>query len=117
MLPSHLRLKRREDFEAARLRGRRFTRDPLLIVNCLPDGLAHNRFGFVVSRRIGKAAARNLLKRRLRAAVWALLPGIVSGFDIVIIARPAASGATYQELEETLRQLFGHAGLLKQQHL
>lgn len=115
MLPRHFRLRRSEDFSAARQRGNRW-HHPLLIVNVLPDNLPHNRFGFVVSRQVGKAAARNLLKRRLRAASRFWLPHLITGYDIVIIARPAASGASYQELEVVLGKLFGLAGLLAPQN-
>lgn len=110
MLPRPLRLRRPEDFSAARQRGKRW-HDPLLVLNVVPDGLPHNRFGFVVSRQVGKAAARNLLKRRLRAASRFWLPHLLTGYDIVIIARPAASEASYQELEAALGKLFGLAGL------
>lgn len=115
MLPRHLRLRHPEDFSAARQRGKRW-HDPLLVLNVLPDDLPHNRFGFVVSRQVGKAAARNLLKRRLRAASRFWLPRLTTGYDIVIIARPAASGASYQELAAVLGTLFGLAGLLAPQN-
>ncbi len=116
MLPRHLRLRRPEDFSVARQRGKRW-HDPLLVLNVLPDGLPHNRFGFVVSRQVGKAAARNLLKRRLRAASRFWLPHLITGYDIVIIARPAASEAPYQELEAVLGKLFGLAGLFAPQNV
>lgn len=116
MLPRHLRLRRPNDFSAARQRGKRW-HHPLLVLNVLPDGLPHSRFGFVVSRQVGKAAARNLLKRRLRAACRFWLPHLVTGYDIVIIARPAASEASYQELETVLGRLFGLAGLLVPQNV
>ncbi len=115
MLPRHFRLRRPEDFAAARKQGKRW-HHPLLTVNVLSGGLPHNRFGFVVSRQVGKAAARNLLKRRLRAASRFWLPHLITGYDIVIIARPAASAASYQELEAVLGKLFGLAGLLAPQN-
>ncbi|MBN1312382.1 MAG: ribonuclease P protein component [Anaerolineae bacterium] len=116
MLPRHLRLRRREDFEAARQRGRRW-HDRVLVLNTLPSGLSHNRFGFVVSRRVGKAAVRNQVKRRLRAAIRVWIPRLAAGYDIVIIARPAASDVSYQELEAVLEKLFGLAGLLVPQNV
>ena len=116
MLPRHLRLRRSEDFVAARQRGRRW-QDRLLVLNVLPDGLSHNRFGFVISRQVGKATVRNLLKRRLRATTRFWLPHLMTGYDIVIIARPAASDASYQDLEAVLGKLFGLAGLLVPQNV
>lgn len=115
MLPRPMRLNHPEDFSAARQRGKRW-HDPLLVLNVLPDGLPHNRFGFVVSRQVGKAAVRNLLKRRLRAASRFWLPQLLTGYDVVIIVRPAASGASYRELEAVLGKLFGLAGLIVPQN-
>jgi ribonuclease P protein component len=46
--------------------------------------------GFTASRRIGNAVARNRARRRLRAAVRAILPGAAKpGYDYVLVARPA----------------------------
>ena len=41
----------------------------LLVIRYLANDLDCSRFGFLVSKRIGKAAVRNKVKRRLREAV------------------------------------------------
>jgi ribonuclease P protein component len=116
VLPRHFRLRHHEDFEAARQNGKRW-QDRLLVLNLLPRDLPHSRFGFVVSRKVGNAATRNLLKRRLRAIVWSWLPSLMTGYDVVVIARPAASSVSYQELEAGLANLFRRAGLLVSQNV
>jgi len=85
MLARHLRLRRSQDFLRLREEGRRWQSDKL-ILNVLPNGLPHNRFGFVVSRRIGNAVTRNRLKRRLRAAIRSWLSNLADGVDVVVIA-------------------------------
>jgi ribonuclease P protein component len=115
VLPRHFRLRHHEDFEAARQKGKRW-HDQLLLLNVLPCGLPHSRFGFVVSRKVGNAATRNLLKRRLRAVVWRWLPRLTTGCDVVIVARPAASSVSYRELETVLVKLLGRADLLVSQN-
>ena len=46
--------------------------------------------GYTASRRIGNAVARNRARRRLRAAVRAILPGGAKpDYDYVVVARPA----------------------------
>lgn len=116
MLARHLRLRRTQDFLRLRREGRRW-QSGKLILNVLPNGLSHNRFGFIVSGRVGNAVVRNRLKRRLRAAIHSLLPDLSNGFDVVIIARPSAAAAAYQELVTELGRLFVSARLLEKVHL
>ena len=55
------------------------------------DARAEPRFGFTVTKQIGKAVERNRIRRRLKAAVGNLAPGHAKvDFDYVLIAsRPA----------------------------
>jgi ribonuclease P protein component len=56
------------------------------------------RVGFVVSKAVGPAVTRNLVKRRLRHLCRERLPVLPSGSMLVIRALPAAAGASYHEL-------------------
>lgn len=67
------------------------------------------RFGFVVSRKVGKAVVRNRVKRRLREAVRKHLAEIPSGWDIVILARPPSAEARFAEIESALVQTLARA--------
>jgi ribonuclease P protein component len=111
MLPRHLRLKRPEDFQAVKQRGSRW-RDPLLTVNAVKNDLPHNRYGFVVSKRVGSAVVRNQVKRRLRAAIARWHPLLPIGYDCVLIVQPPASGASYQTLEHVIENGLRHLRLL-----
>ena len=68
------------------------------------------RFGFTVTRQIGKAVERNRIKRRLKAAVRGVSPDHARGnFDYVLIARkPAltsAFGAIVTDLVKALERV------------
>lgn len=59
---------------------------------------APSRFGFIVSKGVGNAVTRNLVKRRLRAAASSALLRRPSGLDVVVRALPSAASASWLEL-------------------
>jgi ribonuclease P protein component len=112
VLSADYRLRDRADFAAVRQQGQRWRGD-LLIINVMQRAAeGPPRFGFVVSRRIGKAVARNRVKRRLRAIIRRHVSGLVGGYDVVIIARPGVSGASFAELNDAALDLLRLARLM-----
>jgi len=77
-----------------------------------PNGLSHNRYGFVTSRHLGKAVVRNRVRRLLREAVRLLHPGFRSGFDMVFIARQPLVGQPFAVVQRIVGELAQRAGLL-----
>ena len=75
----------------------------LLVLRALPNGLDHSRFGFVVSKRIGNAVTRNLVKRRLRELVRQ--NRVKDGWDAVFIARRGAADAEFIQLKQSTNNL------------
>jgi ribonuclease P protein component len=65
----------------------------------------------VVSKRIGKAVVRNLIKRRLREATRVRLPRVATGWDVVLIARQSIVDARFSQIERALDSLLTQAGL------
>ena len=57
-----------------------------------------SRFGFIVSKSVGNAVTRNLVKRRLREAGAASLREYGTGFAIVVRALPASAAASWDQL-------------------
>ena len=95
------RLRKRADFTEVMRKGRR-ARHPLLQLVALSTGSDISRVGYSVSKQVGGAVVRNRVKRRLRAIVRGL--DWVSGFDLVIVARPGADSASYGELQSIVTQ-------------
>jgi len=86
----------------------------LLVMKSLPNGLAISRYGFTVSRRVGKAVVRNRVRRLMREImrVFTLKPG----WDVVFIARPVAATADYKALRQSVGQLLSRARLLVEEN-
>lgn len=108
-----LRLRRSAEFDRARAAGRSWSHPLLVCYASARDDTEPSRVGFIVGRRVGKAVVRNRVRRRLREAMRALFPTVRPGQDVVLIARPPASQASYIELLAALRSLLGRAGALE----
>lgn len=74
------------------------------------DG-AVNQLGITVSVKLGCAAERNRIRRRLKEAYRLNETRLKSGFDIVIVGRRAALTAPFDQLERDLLRLCGQLSL------
>jgi len=113
MLPRSQRLAARRDFSAVYGR-RRGISGALLVLHHLRKGDLESgtrRFGFVTSRKVGKAHDRNRIKRRLRAICRAEQDTWATGVDVIVVVRTGAATATFEQLADELRQLMRRAGL------
>lgn len=74
-----------------------------------PNELNVRRLGIAVPGRLGSAVRRNRVKRRVREASRGSADAMPAGADIVIVARAAATAATFEQLQESVRGLFNRA--------
>ena len=86
----------------------------LVVMKILANELESSRFGLVTSKRVGNAVVRNRVRRRLREILKQLR--LKSGWDIVFIARQAAAGAKYADINEEVTELLAEARLLADSH-
>ena len=104
-----LRLRRRKDFDTVFQEGHVLA-NRLLVLRSVPNELPHNRYGFVTSKRLGKAVVRNRVRRRLRESVRSL--AAQPGWDVVVSARARAADADFHQLRKAVVSLFVRAGIL-----
>ncbi|MCD6518565.1 MAG: ribonuclease P protein component [Anaerolineae bacterium] len=110
MLRKKYRLTRTKDFQRTVREGQCYS-NQMAVLCKHPNGLPHSRFGFSVSRRLGKAVVRNRIKRLLREVIRLHLDLVAPGWDIVIIARKSIVGANYWTVEQAVTELLSRAQL------
>lgn len=67
---------------------------------------ADPRFGYIISKAVGNAVTRNLLRRRMKTVTEELIREGVSDVDVVFRALPRAAEASFDELRrEMLRAM------------
>lgn len=109
MLASRHRITAADEFRFA-MRGRRAAGRFLVVHSALSD--EHEpRIGFVVSKAVGMAVVRNLVRRRLRHLVRERLGVLPAGVMLVVRALPSAAQASYAELGHDLDLALHRAGV------
>jgi ribonuclease P protein component len=106
------RLRKNEDFQRVRRDGRSWA-TPLVVLIAARNDLDRTRFGFAVGKRIGKAVARNRVKRRLREAVRLQRRSVARGWDLVFIAREPLRLATFEDIERAVTHLLRRANVVQ----
>jgi len=83
----------------------------LLMMKAMPNTLNLSRYGFSVTKKVGKAVQRNRLRRLLREIMKQQL--LRPGWDIVFIVRSVAVNTDYHQLESSVTKLLTRAQLLE----
>ena len=100
MLAKANRVVLAEDFRAAVRRGRRAS-TPSAVYYRLPTDPAHPlRFGVIVSKAVGNAVSRNLVRRRLRALGRSRVDAGNRGEDVVIRVLPASADVSGRDVSQ-----------------
>lgn len=118
MLPAPNRLRDNREFRQVYAQGKSYV-SGYAVIYVMPRAetdAANNsvRFGFVVSKKQGKAVVRNRIKRRLREAIRLQLASIVDKpCDVVFVGRSRLKTATWSELQTAITELLKRGGLLR----
>mgnify|MGYP001374509065 CR=1 FL=1 len=113
MLPRIHRLKKKKDFEKVYKKGKGFRQD-FLFLKSLNNDSEVSRIGIVVSKKVAlRATVRNLIKRRIRAAVKELIPNMKPGQDIVINTLTGVDKETdFKKVKTAVKELLLKSGII-----
>ena len=79
------------------------------------NSLGYSRIGLAVSRKVGSAVLRNLIKRRLRELFRRNRDLFEEATDVVVIPQPGTGELSFQQLsDEFLRMLSGPTEVISQ---
>ena len=101
---------RRADFDALARSGATSS-CRLLVVRVRRTHGEVTRIGMSTPRSIGGAVRRNRTRRRIRELLRVRYASLPSGWDLLVIARPAAGDAPSSQLAEALDGLLRRSGI------
>lgn len=73
---------------------------------------SYNQLGLTTTKKIGKAVQRNRARRVMREAYRLLEPGLVQGYDIILVARSKTPFVLMDEVKNDLSRLLSKAGMI-----
>ena len=103
-------LKQNHEFRRLYNKGKSAV-SPYFVIYCRKTGRPVNRLGITTGVKLGNAVKRNRARRRIRELYRLHEKQLLSGYDIVIVARVRVIYGRYTELERGFRQLVKKLGL------
>jgi len=82
---------------------RRSVANRLLVLYIYQNDIGFNRLGVSVSKKVGCAVVRNRIKRLVKENFRSISTSI--GYDMVVVARPAAAEADFYQIGKSLSNL------------
>jgi ribonuclease P protein component len=76
--------------------------DRYVVVFYKKNNLPYNRTGFLASKKVGNAVARNRARRLMKESVRTMKPIAKTGFDIIFIARKIINNRKCADVKKSI---------------
>ena len=108
---SELTLRKQSDFSRVYKKGSsRGSRYMVMLYR--ENRLGYTRTAFVASKKVGNAVTRNRARRLMKEAYRILKADIVTGYDIIFVARNTIAECREEEVEKVMRTALAGEKLL-----
>ncbi len=107
-------LKKNRDFQLIYKEGKSCA-NRYLVLYVRKNGLAKNRLGISVSKKVGNSVVRHRITRLIRESYRLQEDMFNSGLDMVVIARVNAKGRSFEEIRSALLHLGKLQGVIKKE--
>ncbi len=97
-------IKNNTEFKEVYQNGKSYA-NRFLIMYVKKNGFHNNRLGISVSKKVGNSVVRHRVTRLIRESYRLSEDQIMSGYDIVVVARISANGRSYSEIESAFMHL------------
>ena len=105
-------LKKNKDFQYIYRKGKSYA-NKYLVMYVLENGTSQNRLGISVSKKVGNSIVRHRLTRLIRESYRLNEEKVARGYDMVVIARSAAKGKNYHDIESAFLHLGSLHGIIE----
>lgn len=97
-------LKDNEDFKEIYRTAKSYA-NKYLVMYVKRNDFSYNRIGISVSKKVGNSVVRHRITRLIRESYRLNEDSILSGFDIIVVARAGAKGREFCEIESAMLHL------------
>lgn len=104
-------LKKNNEYRRIYSRGK-YAVSSSLVMYTLPNRFGAIRIGITTSKKVGNSVQRNRIRRLIRENIRLVFPKLVSGTDLVVIARKADPEAGLQSIGKEVRFLLKKLDIL-----
>lgn len=110
MLPKQYRLKKNAHFNFVYKKGSKSFSKALTLV-FVKTKYSFPKVGFSISKKIGNAVQRNLIKRRLRSILKDSLPNLSMNYNYVFVAKEGIAELSFSDLCNEVKALLQKSGV------